>query len=177
MLHVQLFLEGSEYYFKAVDEDEDVSPYESENLDYSELEEDSSEPIGHIDQSVGIEVSLNDENVLSESHKIIGKDLDIEIEFSPIDEDWHGIADADEDDSLVIWGHSGLVFVSLNFNEVKNFDQNKLKFIAHKTPRLGTDDTFDRYMSLTYDDKFADEEEVEFVPKHGYWGAEIISSE
>jgi|TARA_B100001964_G_scaffold52674_1_gene59644 hypothetical protein len=49
MLHVQLFLEGSEYYFKAVDEDEDVSPYESENLDYFELEEDSSEPIGHIE--------------------------------------------------------------------------------------------------------------------------------
>ena len=68
------------------------------------------------------------------------------------------------------------MFVSLNFNEVKSFDQNKLKFIAIKTPKLGTNVTFDRYMSLTYDDKFADEEEVEFVPKHGYWGSEIINS-
>jgi len=103
LLLVQLFLEGSEYYFKAVSEDEDISQYASENLDYSELEEDSSEPIGHIDQSIGIEVSLNDEEVLSESQKIIGKDLDITIDFSPIDEDWHDIADASKDDSLVIW--------------------------------------------------------------------------
>ena len=119
MLKVELFLSGSEYYFKSENEQEDLSIYEPPDVDFDDLEPDSEEAIGHLDLDLGLEIELKGEKVYSESRQTIGKDgLDLGMEIITNDESWHDIAEADDEEQLVIWGHSGTVYVCLVFANV-----------------------------------------------------------
>ena len=171
MIQIEIVGRGSEYYFKKEDaSDFDKESYISENgEDYGDWDEDDMDMFISLETGIQIYVYEEDNNKDFDIEDCFASDSPTKIKMSDGVSDWRTYTNADDDDAVIIWGHSGVIGFSMTFENEKDFDINKLEISGFSMPEMEGNGVERFFAGLTYNGNDPDDEEPNFQPKYGYW--------
>ena len=175
MITIEIVGRGSEFYFKKDDaENFDKDAFIAENgEDCGDWEEDEMDMMISLENGIQIYVNEDDDDEDYDIEDCFASDSKVKVQINE-GPDWRTYGDAEEDNVLIIWGHSGVIGYSFTFENASKFDISKLEISGFKMPDLDSDNVIRYFGGITYNGEDPDEEEPNFEPKYGYWDAEFL---